>query len=340
MRRARAVAQLLRRPPGTSAPSDPAAAVRHLLAVQAQDLRSARLALRARGAAHTAAEVDAALAAGHARRDLAAARHPPPRPSRRRRLAARADRAGPARRQPPAPRTGGARRAHHGPRRRGRRRRAGRGGSARAPRARRAPAPRGRPGRGSGRAARPAPRGPARARRPRARHGGRPRVRARGRLARRPLGAAHGRRPSGARRRPAPTRSRSPVPSAKRRWPSSRVATCAATPPPGPRTSPPGRVCRWGTRAPVWSGPRRTRGRRRRDSGAIRRRSRGPGACRRGCSAPSTPGCSAGATARTRSRPRTRAGCTRAVASCARWPPTTARVVGTWTARRRGGAAG
>ena len=61
MRRARAVAQLLRRPPGTSAPSDPAAAVRHLLAVQAQDLRSARLALRARGAAHTAAEVDAAL---------------------------------------------------------------------------------------------------------------------------------------------------------------------------------------------------------------------------------------------------------------------------------------
>ncbi|MEA2294865.1 MAG: hypothetical protein QOE86_2504 [Solirubrobacteraceae bacterium] len=44
MRRRRAVAQLLHRPAGLSA----AGAVRHLLAVQAQDARSARLALRAR----------------------------------------------------------------------------------------------------------------------------------------------------------------------------------------------------------------------------------------------------------------------------------------------------
>jgi hypothetical protein len=44
LRRARARAQLLHRPPGLTA----AAAVRHLLAVQAQDPRSARLALRAR----------------------------------------------------------------------------------------------------------------------------------------------------------------------------------------------------------------------------------------------------------------------------------------------------
>ena len=64
LRRARAAAQLLDAVPGPSVPAAPAAAVRHLLAVQAQDLRAARLALRARGAARTAADVDAALRQG------------------------------------------------------------------------------------------------------------------------------------------------------------------------------------------------------------------------------------------------------------------------------------
>lgn len=53
----RATAQLLHRPPGKGV----AGVVRHLLAVQAQDLRSARLALRARREGLTAAGVDAAL---------------------------------------------------------------------------------------------------------------------------------------------------------------------------------------------------------------------------------------------------------------------------------------
>jgi winged helix DNA-binding protein len=55
--RRRATAQLLRRPPGLS----PTAIVRALLAVQAQDFQSARLALRARGERLAAALVDAAL---------------------------------------------------------------------------------------------------------------------------------------------------------------------------------------------------------------------------------------------------------------------------------------
>src|SRR5215207_4592172 len=58
LRRRRAAAQLLA---GREEAGDPAAAVAHLLAVQAQDLRAARLALRARGAAPAAADVDAAL---------------------------------------------------------------------------------------------------------------------------------------------------------------------------------------------------------------------------------------------------------------------------------------
>jgi hypothetical protein len=57
LRRRRAAAQLLASPHRL----EPAAAARHLLAVQAQDLRAARLALRARRAARSAAEVDAAL---------------------------------------------------------------------------------------------------------------------------------------------------------------------------------------------------------------------------------------------------------------------------------------
>jgi hypothetical protein len=56
-RRARAAAQLLHRP----RPAGVAEVVGRLLAVQAQDLRAARLALRARTAAVTAADVDAAL---------------------------------------------------------------------------------------------------------------------------------------------------------------------------------------------------------------------------------------------------------------------------------------
>ena len=64
LRRDRAAAQLLRAPGGGGRPADPAAAVRQLLAVQAQDLRAARLALRARGAARTQADVDRALAEG------------------------------------------------------------------------------------------------------------------------------------------------------------------------------------------------------------------------------------------------------------------------------------
>jgi hypothetical protein len=54
LRRARAGAQLLHRPAAT----EPVAIVEHLLAVQAQDLRAARLALRARG---SPSGVDAAL---------------------------------------------------------------------------------------------------------------------------------------------------------------------------------------------------------------------------------------------------------------------------------------
>jgi winged helix DNA-binding protein len=57
LRRARAAAQLLHRPSGLRLHD----AVRRLLVVQAQDLRSARLALRARVAGLAAAEVDAAL---------------------------------------------------------------------------------------------------------------------------------------------------------------------------------------------------------------------------------------------------------------------------------------
>jgi hypothetical protein len=56
LRRRRAAAQLL-----GGAYEPPHRAVAHLLAVQAQDLRAARLALRARGAASVAADVDAAL---------------------------------------------------------------------------------------------------------------------------------------------------------------------------------------------------------------------------------------------------------------------------------------
>jgi hypothetical protein len=56
-RRARAAAQLLHRPPGLGLHD----AVGRLLAVQAQDLRSARLALRARVAGLAAADVDASL---------------------------------------------------------------------------------------------------------------------------------------------------------------------------------------------------------------------------------------------------------------------------------------
>jgi hypothetical protein len=59
LRRARARAQWLHRPGRT-----PAEVVGHLLAVQAQDLRAVRLALRARGTGFTAADVDAALASG------------------------------------------------------------------------------------------------------------------------------------------------------------------------------------------------------------------------------------------------------------------------------------
>lgn len=58
-RRARARAQWLHRPG-----REPVEVVGHLLAVQAQDLRAAKLALRARGAGFSAADVDAALARG------------------------------------------------------------------------------------------------------------------------------------------------------------------------------------------------------------------------------------------------------------------------------------
>jgi Winged helix DNA-binding domain len=57
LRRARAAAQLLHRP----RPAGVADVVGHLLAVQAQDLRAARLALRARATGLAAADVDAAL---------------------------------------------------------------------------------------------------------------------------------------------------------------------------------------------------------------------------------------------------------------------------------------
>ena len=60
LRRRRAAAQLL----AGGGAGVAGGAVGHLLAVQAQDLRAARLALRARGAAASAAEVDAALDQG------------------------------------------------------------------------------------------------------------------------------------------------------------------------------------------------------------------------------------------------------------------------------------
>jgi Winged helix DNA-binding domain len=56
-RRQRAAAQMLHRPPGLGAVD----VARSLLAVQAQELRAARLALRARGELFTAADVDAAI---------------------------------------------------------------------------------------------------------------------------------------------------------------------------------------------------------------------------------------------------------------------------------------
>lgn len=59
IRRRRAVAQLL----GTSGARTPVEVVEHLLAVQSQELRSARLAIRARTAGLTASDVDAALGA-------------------------------------------------------------------------------------------------------------------------------------------------------------------------------------------------------------------------------------------------------------------------------------
>jgi hypothetical protein len=59
LRRRRAAAQRLAAPPAA-----PEEAVASLLAVQAQDLRAARLALRARGAAASAGDVDAALGDG------------------------------------------------------------------------------------------------------------------------------------------------------------------------------------------------------------------------------------------------------------------------------------
>jgi hypothetical protein len=59
LRRRRAAAQLLAAAP---APTDPVGVVRHLLAVQAQDLRAARLALRARTSGLTSTDIDAALA--------------------------------------------------------------------------------------------------------------------------------------------------------------------------------------------------------------------------------------------------------------------------------------
>jgi hypothetical protein len=57
LRRLRALAQLLHRPAGAT----PEGAVRHLLAVQGQDLRAARRALRARTRGSTAAQVDGLL---------------------------------------------------------------------------------------------------------------------------------------------------------------------------------------------------------------------------------------------------------------------------------------
>jgi hypothetical protein len=60
LRASRAAAQLLHRPAELGAVN----LVRRLVAVQAQDLRSARLALRARDASVAAADIDAALAAG------------------------------------------------------------------------------------------------------------------------------------------------------------------------------------------------------------------------------------------------------------------------------------
>jgi hypothetical protein len=57
LRRRRCAAQLL----AAGSRPEPAGAIRHMLAIQAQDLRAARLALRARGAARHAAQVDAAL---------------------------------------------------------------------------------------------------------------------------------------------------------------------------------------------------------------------------------------------------------------------------------------
>lgn len=63
LRRRRAAAQRLHRPDDAVA-RDPAALVRALLAVQAQDLRAARLALRARSPSLHAADVDAALGDG------------------------------------------------------------------------------------------------------------------------------------------------------------------------------------------------------------------------------------------------------------------------------------
>ena len=121
-----------RRSPARSAPR----AVAHLLAVQAQDLRAARLALRARGAARTAAEVDAALTDERSLVSrLADARHAASRRARRLRMAARADGAAERGDEPPPARAARRRRAGG---RAGDRARARRRGPAPARRARRA----------------------------------------------------------------------------------------------------------------------------------------------------------------------------------------------------------
>ena len=73
-----------------AAARDPRAAVAHLLAVQAQDLRAARLALRARGAAGARGGRRRRARGRLARRRVAHARHAAPRRARGPRLAARA----------------------------------------------------------------------------------------------------------------------------------------------------------------------------------------------------------------------------------------------------------
>ena len=224
--------QLLHRPRAAGV----AEVVGRLLAVQAQDLRAARLALRART---TGLRRRRRRRRAHRRalggRRVADARHAAPRRARGLSVAAGAHGAHAPGGEPPAPGPGGRGARRRRARGEDRRARAGRRGPAHAPRARRADRRRGHPHRGPGDAA------PARCS---------PRCAASRCSARCATTAATPSRSPATGSAPRRRGSRAPI--ATPRWPSSPAATSPATARRRPPTSPPGAACRCATRAPGW----------------------------------------------------------------------------------------